>query len=126
MQVFHYHNAIIDIGHIEFKASCAGTLCDRVETDKTECLLYIDGRKSSYYLTLTLTLTKGAHMMMCKGILYGRNTEESGGWAGQTDNRKLYDSTVGKPTELRLSNERLFQTHLCFAFCSNKTQYILY
>jgi hypothetical protein len=66
-------------------------------------------------------------MMMFKGILYGRNTEESGGWAGQTDNRKLYDSTVGKPTELRLSNERLFQTHyLCFAFCSNKTQYILY
>jgi hypothetical protein len=49
MQVFRYHNAIIDIGHIEFKASCApGTVCDRVETDKTECLLYIDGRKSSY------------------------------------------------------------------------------
>ena len=47
MQVFRYHNAIIDIGHIEFKASCAGTLCDRVETDKTECLLYIDERKSS-------------------------------------------------------------------------------
>ena len=56
MQVFRYHNAIIDIGHIEFKSSCAGTLCDRVETDKTECLCIQKASGSTIGMTIEMTV----------------------------------------------------------------------
>ena len=56
MQVFRYYNAVINIGHIEFKASCAGTLCDRVETDKTECLCIHKASGSTIGMTIEMTV----------------------------------------------------------------------